>query len=136
MKRRGFIKNILGLAGVVAVPASACLPGDRPQTVAQKILLQQVELAGFQYYAGERLYPMLRCGDSLSLRRAPDNQYDRRAVEVYWGSSMLGHIPRSSNVAVSQMLDRGEALSATIAKLSLADSPWQRIQLAIYWSTS
>jgi hypothetical protein len=45
---------------------------------------------------------------------------------------MLGHIPRVGNMAISQMMDRGEQISAKITALSQSDSSWQRIQIAIY----
>lgn len=132
MKRRSFIQSILGITGITVVPRS--LATTKP--VAQNILLQQCELAGFQYYEGERVYPSLRCGDTVTLKRAPQNPYDKRAVEVYWGKAMLGHIPRSGNMAVSQMMDRGESVSAAISKLSLTDNPWQKILIAVYWSAN
>jgi hypothetical protein len=128
MKRRSFIQSLLGITGITVVPGSVA----RAKSVSRKCLLQTCELAGYQYYDGERVFPQLRQGDVLTLKRAPLNQYDKRAVEVYWGDSMLGHIPRVGNMAISQMMDRGEQISAKITALSQSDSSWQRIQIAIY----
>ena len=99
---------------------------------AGRLLIQVSPLAGFQFYAGEKLWPRLQPGDRLDLRRAPGNEYDERAVEVRWKGRMLGHIPRRDNASVSQMLDRGESLHAVIAAKKKAPSPWQRIKLEVW----
>jgi len=129
MKRRSFIQTILGITGITVMPGSVAVA--KPET--RNILLQECELAGFQYYEGERLYPELRVGDDVTLKRAPQNKYDKRAVEVRWKGQMLGHIPRIANTTISQMLDRNEPISTHISTLTTAYDPWKRIKLEIYW---
>ncbi|WP_440998215.1 HIRAN domain-containing protein [Arhodomonas sp. SL1] len=48
-----------------------------------------------------------------------------------WRERKLGYIPRRENTAISQMLDRGQRLEATIVELRAAQSPWQRIELEV-----
>lgn len=74
---------------------------------------------------------MLKVGQPLTLRRRPDNPHDERAVEIWWGEHMLGHLPRAENTAVSQMMDRGEPLSARIAGLQETRDPWKRIDVVV-----
>lgn len=125
MSRRGFIK---GLIGIGLLPISARIPA-RENT--RRLILQTSPIAGFQYYDGERLFPLLAKGDELELRREPDNCRDRKAVEVYWNGRKLGYLPRVENHAVSQMLDRGETLSARINNLGHGSSPWQRVEVQV-----
>ncbi len=131
MKRRSFLQTILGLAGTTALPVNS--------TTQQKLLEQkpvkllETTIAGFRYYEGERLFNHIKIGDTVQLRRVPDNKYDKRAIEVYWKGNMLGHIPGTGNMGISQMIDRGEYLSSRITRLSHADNPWSRIEIEVYY---
>jgi len=67
------------------------------------------------------------------LARETDNQFDDRAVRVEWQGHKLGYIPRLDNAAVSQLLDKGETLEATIVGLENSSSPWNRIKVEVKW---
>lgn len=99
-------------------------PGPNPQRL---VVVQLSPVAGFQYHEGERVWPLLRPGDHLELRREPDNPHDERAVGVRWNEEMLGYVPRLENTAVAQMLDRGEVLHARIVSLEESGNPWERV---------
>jgi hypothetical protein len=43
----------------------------------------------------------------------------------------IGYIPRSENTAISQLMDRGERLSASIAALEQSANPWRRVRVAV-----
>ena len=88
-------------------------------------------MAGFQYHKGERVWSTLREGDPLTLVREPANPYDRRAVRIDWQGQKLGYVPRTENVTVAQMLDRGERLEAVISRLQSSGGPWERLRVAI-----
>lgn len=123
MKRRQFLK-LLGLGSVALTFPAAVAP-------KRGLLLQESPLAGFQFYKGADVWPMLGVGQPLTLRRRRDNPYDERAVEVWWHSYMLGHLPRLENAAISRLLDRGERLSVHITALKESQDPWQRLWMAI-----
>lgn len=69
------------------------------------------------------------------LTREADNRFDNRAVRVEWQGHKLGYIPRLNNAAVSQLLDRGEMLEATIAGLQNSVNPWERMMVEMRWIT-
>ncbi|MBE7198948.1 MAG: HIRAN domain-containing protein [Parafilimonas terrae] len=79
------------------------------------------ELAGLQFYDygtagldGGSVIP--RDGDRLNLVRAPENQHDGNAVEVWWRNSIrLGHLPRRVAAIVAGPLDAGVQLRAYVA---------------------
>jgi len=125
MLRRQFFRSLIALAGL--------LPGGgiaRPvQTRA--ILLQTSPVAGFQYHAGETLWPLLHEGQALDLVREPHNPYDKKAIRVDWNGSKLGYVPRLENHAVAQLLDRGEKLSARIVALKNSRNPWKRARFEV-----
>lgn len=129
MSRRTFLKSLTALIGGFALPAAAC---TTTSSINAKPF-QQSRLAGFQYHHGELLWPQLAVGQSLQLVREPCNRFDDRAVRVEWQNHKLGYIPRLDNAAVSQLLDRGEMLEATIAGLENSSNPWNRIKVEVRW---
>jgi hypothetical protein len=129
MSRRAFLKSLTALVGGFALPATA---HANIRHEAWKTL-QASPLAGFQYHQGEALWPQLAIGQSLQLVREADNRYDGRAVRVEWQGHKLGYIPRLDNAAVSQLLDRGERLEATIAGLAESGNPWERVGVEVKW---
>lgn len=130
MKRRNFITALLGLVGGSTVSASYA--GSQPKNESGVLLIQQSSVSGFQFHEGEQLYTEFQLGDTLSLKRAPENSFDTNAVEVYWREHMIGHIPSSQNSAISQMMDRGEKLTARISQLNQSEFPWEKVRLAVY----
>jgi hypothetical protein len=140
MHRRSFlISTLIGLlapriapAGPTEAISTAEVAPDTPEPAA--ILLQQSPLAGFQYHQGPQLWAQLQPGQTLTLTREPANPYDPRAVRIDWNGEKLGYLPRLDNAAASQLLDRGERLTARIAALAEDRDPWRRVAIAIYLS--
>lgn len=114
LSRRRFIA---GLAKIAAFAAPGAAIASRRPAPPPATLIQRSPLAGFQYHEGERLWSRLHVGQHLMLVREPDNRYDPDAVRIDWNGHKLGYLPRVQNAAASQMLDRGETLTARIATL-------------------
>ncbi len=129
MSRRAFLKSLTALVGGFALPVAA---HASTSSRAWKTL-QTSPIAGFQYHNGETLWPQLATGQRLTLTREADNRFDDRAVRVEWQSHKLGYIPRLDNAAVSQLLDRGETLEATIVGLENSSNPWDRVKVEVKW---
>lgn len=128
MQRRNFIKNLFVLLGTPGVAIAAT---HKTLDRQRHILIQQSPVAGFQYHEGEDVWPQLAVGDTLHLVREAANRYDRQAVRVEWRGHKLGYVPRRDNTAVSQMLDRGQRLRASITELNSETGPWGRLKMAI-----
>ena len=89
------------LAGLLlAFAAESQVPGVR-------LLVQSSPLAGFRYHAAGELWPKLRVGDALDLRREADNPHDANAVAVLWRGRKLGYVPRRANAALAWGMDGG-----------------------------
>lgn len=126
MDRRRFLSALFR-----ALPLAALAPGSAKARPQPALLIQESPLAGFQYHAGPRLWSELAVGQSLALVREPENRHDPRAVAVLWRTERIGYVPRMENTAVSQLLDRGESLVASIVQLAESRDPWARLRLAI-----
>ena len=130
MNKRKFLKGFLSLAGVVTAPVAAGRVARHTRSPSP--LIQTSPLAGFQHYEGERLWPKMHSGDRLKLRHVPSNPYDNRAVEIRWNGNMIGYLPRQENIAISQMLYRGEMLYGVLAEKYETDNLWERIRVEVW----
>ena len=114
------------LAGLLlAFAAESQVPGVR-------LLVQSSPLAGFRYHAAGELWPRLRVGDALELRREADNPHDANAVAVLWRGRKLGYVPRRANAALAWGIDRGAPLRARISRLGMHPNPARRLEFEVF----
>lgn len=112
------------------LPTLAAAPAPRtPALRRRRPNLGVLPIAGHLYHHAEAVWPRLRPGQRLTLRREPWNRHDPCAVAVCAGPDKLGYIPRHESAAVARLLDAGTPLRATIARLDPADGPrvWVRL---------
>ena len=126
MSRRLFLERIAAIVGVCVVAPAA------QASSATRVELQRSPIAGFQYHAGETVWPLLIVGATLDLVREPDNVHDCRAVRVDWQGQKLGYVPRIDNAAVCHLLDNGKEVSAEIVAMHDSDNPWDRVEFAVF----
>ena len=99
--------------------------------VQVRMVLGAQPVAGFQYYAGKRVWEDLKVGDALTLVRESDNAYDPKAVRVEWHGEKLGYVPHAGNDTVATLLDKGMKVSGRIIHLHPGRSHWQRIMFEV-----
>ena len=119
MNRRLFFKTMLGL------PLLAQWVNAEAVAYAHSTLLLETQVAGFQYYEGERLWPRLSPGDPLTLVREPANPYDPNAIALYRQDRKLGYIPRKDNAVIANLMDQGKHLKAFVTHTRRSDNPWE-----------
>ncbi|GHT81956.1 HIRAN domain-containing protein [Betaproteobacteria bacterium] len=129
MNKRQLFRSFAGLLGFCVVPQTIRSAVAAPR---HRIELQRSPLAGFQYHQGEQVWSQLQIGTELQLIREPDNIHDARAVRVDWQGQKLGYVPRNDNAALSQLLNRGQTLTAAISTLKSAHNPWDRIEFVVW----
>lgn len=98
----------------------------------QYLILQTSPLAGFQHYAGAALFPLMRTGDALTLKREPANPHDAQAVRVEWHGVQIGYAPRADNVDLARLMDRGTRVEGRILHLQGGRDPWKRLLMELY----
>ena len=130
MKRRNFIKTLLGLPWLI--PSNQGLSQPNPKNDIRDILIQTSPVAGFQYYQGELFWKKLSVGDQLQLSREPDNPYDENAVAIYREGIKLGYLPRVENIVVARMMDKGQRINALIQNKQKSDDPWERMTVEVW----
>jgi hypothetical protein len=103
--------------------------------LGEKPFVQSSPVASFYYCQGEQVWDRLRTGHALTLVRDPDNPHDSRAVKLLWRNYLLGFLPKNENAVVSQLLDGGVRLLASISKLQESLAPCDRVQVEIRTDT-
>ena len=91
----------------------------------------ELPLAGFRHHRAGGIWPFLKPGLELRLRREPWNRHDPQAVAVYYRQEKLGYLPRTDNAAVARWPDQGRALRASIAALGADAQRGGRLQLRL-----
>lgn len=127
--RRQWFRSIAGAA--LAAIASRTPPA---QAAREPTLVDLLEcaIAGFQYHAGEILWPNLATGDELTLVREPDNRHDTHAVAIHWRGQRIGYIPRLANRALARRLDAGLPTGAAISALRKHAPSWERVEVRVW----
>ena len=77
----------------------------------------ELPLAGVRHHRAVDIWPFLKPGLELRLRREAWNRHDPLAVAVYYRQEKLGYLPRTDNAPVARWLDQGRALRASVAAL-------------------
>lgn len=62
-------------------------------------------LVGMKYRHTEGIVKALRGGESLSLRREPDNPHDRAAIMVWYDGKHIAYIKGSEAPALARFMD-------------------------------
>ena len=130
MKRRNFIKTLLGLP--LLIPSNKALTQPNPKHARRDVLIQTSSIAGFQYYQGEFFWEQLSLGDPLQLSREPENPYDENAVAIYREGIKLGYLPRVENIVVARMMDKGHHINALIENKQKSADPWGRMTVEVW----
>lgn len=129
MKRRSFLHSLLGALGVgLSQRVYAKTP---PIQSRRRLLLQESPLAGFQYHRAAAIWPFLREGEKLHLRREPGNPHDRYAVAVWFKNEHLGYVPMRENRTLAQLMDQGVRLETTLIRLLDEENPWRKIRIRV-----
>ncbi|MEJ2693592.1 MAG: HIRAN domain-containing protein [Candidatus Thiodiazotropha sp.] len=125
MHPRNLLHTLLGSLGRPVYAKRASRQSRR------RLMLQESPLAGFQYHRAAAIWPFLRVGEPLHLRREAGNPFDSNAVAVWFRNEHLGYIPRRENRTLARLMDQGSRLEATIVHLLDDRNPWCKIRIRV-----
>ncbi|MGE0809255.1 MAG: HIRAN domain-containing protein [Immundisolibacter sp.] len=91
----------------------------------------ELPLAGLRHHRAAAIWPFLKPGLELRLRREAWNHHDPQAVAVYYRQEKLGYLPRTDNATIARWLDQGRALRASIAALGADAERGGRVLLRV-----
>lgn len=101
----------------------------------KSVYLKDVYIAGSQYHdaAKREAIAALKPGQTLQLKREPDNRFDSSAIAVFTadGRNRLGYIPRHQNRTIARIMDQGVTVTAEIDRISPDETPWRRVWIKV-----
>jgi hypothetical protein len=59
-----------------------------------------------------------KSGDILTLKREPENKYDRNAIAVFRDTEQLGYLSKTNARELAKLMDTGKKLTATISEIT------------------
>lgn len=98
----------------------------------RKLFLLTCRIHGSHYYQCLTLVKknQLKTGEPLLLRREPDNEYDKHAIEVFTlKQQKLGYLPKHNNQVIAALMDQGCRISAVIS--SIHTTAWEPVTIRI-----
>lgn len=126
MTRSCFLKNLIGLYGVAALPLERVKQYER-------IYLLQSFVRGFQYYEGPRIIGEINNSGVLELVREPDNIHDSQAIALHFNRRKIGYLPRESNEVLSVLMDADLIqLQAELTHIQPDAADWEKLYVAVY----
>jgi hypothetical protein len=128
MERVDFLNMLVGL------PLVGTIAARRLQKTEQRprYLLNKFYVAGFQYYKGPSIIGDIHPGELLRLVSEPSNNYDKFAVKIIRGGTMLGHVPRTDNKHISRLLQQNIDLHCRVAQVNPDWETWEMLKVKIY----
>lgn len=97
-----------------------------------EVLLFDSYVAGTSHIEDETILDALKVGDTLWLRREPENRFDANAILVLDGEKRkCGYIPEKDNIVFARLMDAGKCLIAKIVRLEEKRS-FRQINISIY----
>ncbi len=126
MKRADFIKSLVGVYGLTFIE-------NVEIKKYEKVYLKHFYVRGFSYYEGPKIIEKINKSGMLELRREPENEFDRKAIALYFENLKIGYVPRESNKTISILMDT-ELLEfhTEITEIDAENDDWEKIRVAIY----
>ncbi|WP_297983962.1 HIRAN domain-containing protein [uncultured Chryseobacterium sp.] len=98
----------------------------------EDILALESIIAGTSYLNLKEIEKEIIIKESeLSLKREPDNEFDKYAVLVFFKEQKIGYLPKSKNQTIARLMDAGKQFYAK-AHNKEWEGNWLRIDLEVY----
>ncbi len=91
------------------------------------------KVAGVTYEGRQSVIAFCHAGDDVTLRREPENRYDRNAIAVDSKFGQIGYVPKALAAHLAPKLDSGEVATTEIIAMTGGSSryPTQGVEIAI-----
>lgn len=85
-------------------------------------------LVGMQFRGAVKTVAAIKAGETLELRREPNNQHDRNAVQVWYRDQHVAYIKGTEAVKLAREMDF-KHLVITRAKFVVTSDRWAQVEL-------
>lgn len=88
-------------------------------------------VAGVKFHQFHTVKDILEEGDRVDLIPEPSNKYDKFAMKIKHNNVMLGYVPKKFSEEVTNLMNSGAELEATITQLQPDFEPWTALMVEI-----
>ena len=98
----------------------------------QEIFLLEIKVAGTTHCPEiDVLGEQLTEGTLLKMVRKPKNEYDERAIALFYNQTQIGWVPQELNLIISRLMDAGKEFYARVTEIRQINN-WWRIKARIF----
>jgi len=99
---------------------------------SQEILVLEIVVAGTSYCAEiESIEPCILPEKVLTMKREPDNKFDKFAIALYCDDTRIGFVPAAMNHVCSRLMDAGKVFVCRVVSKKWIDS-WLQVHANIF----
>ena len=88
-------------------------------------------VAGVKFHKFNTVKDILEEGMAVDLIPEPTNKYDRFAIKIKHNNVMLGYVPKKLSAEVTEVMNSGTELAATIIQLQPDFEPWTALKVGV-----
>jgi len=90
------------------------------------------KIVGSSFCNGQKIIPTLKSGDTLILKREPENKFDTNAIAVEVpGKERIGYIPKDTAAGLAPEMDNGVKVKCEVSEITGLDKPNQGCNILI-----
>jgi hypothetical protein len=133
MKRKDFFRTAtLATAGIIGLGRVASAAEYVSKQKVKPIFLIETDIAGYQYYEGEKIENLIESKEKIELRLQENNKYDQNAIEIFYKGIKLGYIPRDENTIPANLIRQNKELYAEFKSLNPENETWNRMIIKVF----
>ncbi len=98
----------------------------------REIFILEIVVAGTSYCNEiEKAEPLIISEKVLTMKREPNNEFDKFAIALYCDSIRIGYVPASMNLVCSRLMDAGKLFFCRVVSKKWKND-WLKIKANIY----
>lgn len=98
----------------------------------QEIFLLEIVIAGTSHCGNiDSIEYLIVPEKILTMKREPDNEFDKSAIAIYCDKTRVGFIPAEMNLVCSRLMDAGKLFFCRVVSKELKNK-WLKIKANIY----
>jgi hypothetical protein len=88
-------------------------------------------VAGTSFRSLSEIEPHIQTTSIFDLKREPDNEYDKKAVAIWFNDTKIGYIPKAKNEVIANLMDAGKVFSGKLISKEWEGS-WLKLDIEVY----
>jgi len=88
-------------------------------------------VAGTSFRSLKETEPLINLQTVFKLKREQDNEFDKKAVAIYFDNEKIGYVPKVKNEVIANLMDAGKKFSAKLISKEW-EGNWLKLDIEVY----